>query len=204
MFVILKFVFPIKLIVTKNWYDTESLISRIMVAGAGGGAEWAASIGGNGGGLIGGNSTYTDPDFYTICQGATQTSGKNCTKIADRYAVAGSFGKAGKLPDNITDYGGTGGGGYYGGTTYDYTFAGSGGSSFISGHEGCNAVENNVNEIIHTGQPNHYSGYVFQNTKMIDGNQTMPLIDSLTEEGIHDGFGAFRITSIIFSLSNYY
>ena len=164
MFVILKFVFPIKLIVTKNWYVTESLISRIMVAGAGGGAEWAASIGGNGGGLIGGNSTYTDPDFYTICQGATQTSG------------------------------GTGGGGYYGGTTYDYTFAGSGGSSFISGHEGCNAVENNVNEIIHTGQPNHYSGYVFQNTKMIDGNQTMPLIDSLTEEGIHDGFGAFRIT----------
>ena len=50
---------------------------------------------------------------------------------------------------------------------YDY----NGGSSFISGHDGCNAIDSTSteNNIVHTNQANHYSGYVFTNTKMIDG-----------------------------------
>ena len=46
-----------------------------------------------------------------------------------------------------------------------------GGSSFISGHTGCNAIAetSTSNSITHTGQANHYSGLVFTETKMIDG-----------------------------------
>lgn len=46
-----------------------------------------------------------------------------------------------------------------------------GGSSFISGHEGCDAIkeERIENNIIHTGQSIHYSGLYFTNTLMIDG-----------------------------------
>lgn len=58
------------------------------------------------------------------------------------------------------------GGGYYGGGTGYYAGSGGGGSSFISGYYGCNAIDINGN---HTGQPNHYSGYVFINGYMQQG-----------------------------------
>ena len=60
-----------------------------------------------------------------------------------------------------------GGGGYYGGFGGKHTdgnchmIGGGGGSSFISGHFGSNAVDEDGN---HTGQPNHYSGLTFSNT----------------------------------------
>ena len=46
-----------------------------------------------------------------------------------------------------------------------------GGSSFISGHEGCDAIkeESTENNIIHTGQSIHYLGIYFTNTLMIYG-----------------------------------
>lgn len=49
--------------------------------------------------------------------------------------------------------------------------AGGGGSSFISGHDGCNAIkeESTQTNIIHTGNSIHYSGLYFHNTSIIDG-----------------------------------
>ena len=178
-----------------------------MVAAGGGGAEWTYSIGGNGGELIGNSSISAkaslDPIFYDEkCEGATQTSGTNCVGYTcnNIYHVskAGSFGSAGVLDLNFPDWGGIGGGGYYGGTSYNFSFAGSGGSSFISGHEGCNAL-NKSNGIQHSNTPFHYSGLVFTDTKMIGGNQTMPLPFS-SGKGIWESYegGAFRITLISF------
>ena len=48
---------------------------------------------------------------------------------------------------------------------------GADGSSFISGHNGCDAIkeESTENNIIHTGQSIHYSGLYFTDTVMIDG-----------------------------------
>lgn len=46
------------------------------------------------------------------------------------------------------------GGGYYGGGGTSWHSQGGGGSSFISGHNGCNAI---TEEGIHTGQSVHYS-----------------------------------------------
>ena len=183
-----------------------------MVAAGGGGAEWAGSIGGNGGGLNGGESISSIEPYYPVldekhCPGATQTSGSECSTLNDPNLngwdfdpAKGEFGSAGKpipFPDFHIgdDYGGFGGGGYYGGTSYPYAFAGSGGSSYISGHEGCNSIDSQSTEsnIIHTGNSIHYSGIVFYSTQMISGNETMPLPNSQSSYGIHEGTGAFRI-----------
>ena len=187
----------VRLTYSENWWDNYSLISRIMVAAGGGGAEWSGSFGGNGGGLTGGESI----SYVGHCPGATQTNGSECVSVGQYSSKKGEFGSAGK-PEPITmsieDYGGFGGGGYYGGTSYQYAFAGSGGSSFISGHKGCDAVKDQTEPIEHTGQPNHYSGIVFSDTKMISGNETMPLPNDPTKRDIYSDEGAFRITLIMY------
>ena len=62
-----------------------------------------------------------------------------------------------------------GGGGYYGGdTTTTAPMTTVGGSSFISGHLGCDAITGE-DDRTPTGQPIHYSGKKFTNTIMIDG-----------------------------------
>ena len=97
------------------------------------------------------------------------------------YRVAnakGQFGYGGWGSTTGLSYGVSssgGGGGYYGGghgihpgNTWS---GGGGGSSFISGHNGCNAIASSStqNNITHTGQSVHYSGYKFSDTIMIDG-----------------------------------
>ena len=83
------------------------------------------------------------------------------------------FGYSVKNP--IQNYGTGGGSGYYGGgsglATDNNVDSGAGGSSFISGHNGCDAIkeESTESNIIHTGQSIHYSGLYFTNTLMIDG-----------------------------------
>ena len=200
-----------------NWWDFESLKSRIMVAAGGGGAEWSASIGGNGGGLNGGESISAKTRNGTEiqeqrCPGSSQTSGSACDPLKAYIegtpsfnSSIGEFGSAGKTtyvktPNIPQDYGGFGGGGYYGGTSYEYSFAGSGGSSFISGHEGCNSIDSQSTEtnITHTGDSIHYSRLHFSNTHMISGNASMPLPTSHSNN-IHSETGAFRITLLLVS-----
>ncbi|MDR1226466.1 MAG: hypothetical protein LBK47_06155 [Prevotellaceae bacterium] len=142
------------------WDDTTSLKSRIIVAGGGGGATsndyQLINWGSDGGGLVG----LSQPP-YTY--GGTQTSGFD-------------FGKGGKGTQNLTgiNYGGGGGhgGGYWGGITGSTDIVngvgGAGGSSYISGHPGCNAV-NQTNSKKPLNSPDHYSGNVFTNTVMQDG-----------------------------------
>ncbi len=92
--------------------------------------------------------------------------------------------------------GGGGGGGYFGGTAGSSDQGGGGGSSFISGHNGCNAIgaSSTSFNIIYTGQPNHYSGYVFTNTQMITGNAVMPSHDGLSTMTGNSGNGYAKIT----------
>ncbi len=140
------------------WNNTQSLRARLMVAGGGGGS--LSQKGGASGGLTGYNSKS---DGGAIVAGATQTSG---------YAFGvGQTGGNGSNAGNGAEGNGGGGGGYYGGKAYTgtgrYSNAGAGGgSSFISGHNGCNAINSAGS---HTGQSVHYSGLSFTNTIMIDG-----------------------------------
>ena len=78
-----------------------------------------------------------------------------------------------------------GGSGYYGGETNNVSgkSAGAGGSSYISGHDGCDSIaeESTIKNIIHTGQSIHYSGVKFKDTIMIDGAG----YEWTTEKGIY-------------------
>jgi len=136
-------------LINGNWDSFNSIKSRIMVAGAGG-TYYTTGVAGPGGGLIGydGNGGI----------GGTQTSFGT-----SGYSPQASFG--------IANAGCTGGNGYYPGTGATCANGSGGGSSFISGYSGCNAisVDSTANNVIHTNQPNHYSGKVFTNSIMIDG-----------------------------------
>ena len=196
----------VRLKATKHWYDFESLATRLIVAAGGGSTEWQLSIGGNGGGIEGGSSVSQignfDEGFKTSdpCPGANQTSSRECPPLifdsSYRPTASGGFGYV-EAPDYF-DEGGFGGNGYYGGTSYAYAGGGSGGSSFISGHDGCKAIKDpsqTGNEIVHKEDSIHYSGIYFTNTKMIPGNETMPLPNG--GKGLwNEKNGAFRITCI--------
>ena len=134
------------------WNNFDSLKSRIMVAAGGAGKPaWYGT--GAAGGLSSISTTSAGAE-------ATQTSG---------YAFG--YGAPGTHRATNVEEGGGGGGYYGGGITSGAANRHAGGSSFISGHNGADAIseESTSTNIIHTGQPNHYSGYVFTDTVMIDG-----------------------------------
>lgn len=197
------------------WNNFDSLKSRIIVAGAGGGDQgYSNTSGGAGGGLLGYSGTYggqlTTP--YSIPTGGTQNSGG----IGDATIFSGSNGGFGFGGNGDLDYGGgAGGAGYYGGGgggNYHHVATGGGGSSFISGYSGCNAINtltSTSSNIVHTNNPTlNYDGvnYTFSNAIMIDGagcdwstgsatncgaNQPQP--DGTNAVG-HSGNGYARIT----------
>jgi hypothetical protein len=200
-----------------NWNNFGSLMSRIMVAGGGGGENNYSdkfgpqtTPGGYGGGLQGGIATSRLVKDI-IMSGGTQISGGVTNQYpaqGDSYkGQNGSFGIGG---NSALNYGGGGGSGYYGGAggcnsprnssnsgVSGGEIPGSGGSSFISGYPGCNAISGSSasTNIIHTGSPNHYSGYVFSNMQMIAGDSSMPSPSGGTETG-HTGNGYARITFV--------
>ncbi|MDD3048451.1 MAG: glycine-rich protein [Bacilli bacterium] len=142
------------------------LRDRIMVA-AGGGSGTTAGAGGN---LTGQNGVGSGAGTA-----GTQTAG------GAGYG-GGGFGYGG---------GGCGGGsGYYGGGGGTCATGGGGGSSFISGYTGVDAVDAQGQ---HTGEIEHYSGKVFTSTAMYNGDQAMPGPTGVSEQG-HAGNGWARIT----------
>ena len=161
------------------WNNFDSLKSRIMVAAGGAGSGYYGGViyGGAGGALVGLSGTQSGSGAsHTVATGGTQTSpGLSVNGVAGGSA----FGYAGQTQS----YGTGGGGGYYGGgsghCTSNKVSAGAGGSSFISGHPGCDAIteSSTSSNIVHTGSPNHYSNKVFVDTVMIDGSSSMPTYD---------------------------
>ena len=153
-----------------NWDNFNSLKSRIIVASGAGASGWNA-LGGQAGGLNGYTSTGYNVSTGSnyMGKGALQNfgglGGENNAESNGKFGISGT-----------TSGGVSGGGGYYGGgggygvVNIDHG-AGGGGSSFISGHNGCDAISESSTEtnIIHTGEPFHYSGLKFKNTVMIDG-----------------------------------
>ena len=152
-----------------NTDDKESLISRIMVAGGGGGADSHTSYpnysgdGGNGGTLYGENAQKINSTCYRYGSSGTQTSAGQSIACSSSYTTSdsGYFGRGG------TQSHAGGGGGYYGGGSGGHTSAG-GGSSYISGYAGVNSVKESTT-ITHTNQTIHYSGKYFIGGKMLSG-----------------------------------
>lgn len=194
-----------------TWDDFNGLKSRIMVAAGGGGANfrnqgYGEGNGGAGGAYVGesGVSTnHTNGVGYSISTGATQTAGGMMvfypgTGITSKDPLIGKFGGT-----NIGEQSG-GGSGYYGSANIFHGGAG-GGSSFVSGLYGCDAItgESTENDIVHTGQPNHYSGKIFSNGIMIAGNDSMPNHDGTGTMVGNTGNGYAKISLLSSSPKSY-
>ena len=172
------------------WNDPDSLKSRIMVAAGGAGSAsrgdgYGDGRGGAGGGLIGYDGEYLNHGTYGgYSYGATQTKGGESytNDYMSQNGWHNEYGN-GEFGNAYGRYSVGGGGGYYGGSGI-WHVGGSGGSSFISGHAGSVAIESadsltprkdssgvqctdGTTDILCSY---HYSGRIFTNTTMIDGN----------------------------------
>ena len=147
-----------------KWNSTLGINSRIMVAGGGGSANLTTGgVPGAGGLLIAANGRTSRS------KGGTQTSFENSETVYPSSA----FG--------IANGGCTGGNGYYPGAGAQCAYGSGGGSSFISGYAGVNAITSETNRT-HTNNTLHYSGKYF--------------IDGQMSAGVNEGHGKARISFI--------
>lgn len=195
-----------------------------------GGTLFGAGNGGAGGGLIGSNGTisnykasgsYTSFEYYGLGFGASQNNGgftKSFVSANDELLddsnsiVSGNFGftkpvtttSISSIDFSSSAISGAGGGWFAGGAGFD-TGAG-GGSSYISGHNGCLAIdqastESNIIILDNSDYPNYH----FDNTVMIDGEgylwttekqeqKDMPLYSGKNGDVGNKGDGYVRIT----------
>lgn len=199
--------------VNGNWNSFDSLKSRIMVAAGGGGAydRGEGYGGGNGGpggtlqGINGASTNHTNGYGYGYGKGGTQTAGGLFYWSGPSEMTEGNYNKFSTYTNYVcgyfgaggigVNYQGGGGSGYYGGGGSAHGGAG-GGSSFISGYTGCDAISDSStsNNIIHTGQPNHYSGIIFNNASMKSGSEEMPTHDGQSTMIGNSGDGYAKIT----------
>ena len=154
-----------------TWNDDTSLNSRIMVAAGGSGSAdvWSGLPGGD---LRSSNTNAVGSSSTSVAL-ATQTTGYKFGIGQDGIYVRKNYPLSGA------------GGGYYGGFSTDdgstFDNRGSGGSSFISGFAGVDAITS-ASSRIHTANTIHYSGKYFINSTM--------------ELGANEGNGKATITYI--------
>ena len=173
----------------------DDLLARVLVAGAGGGAQGRTSSsyradGGYGGGESGGDGEYYNGNSSTVYngKGGTQTEGGACGTYSTYPAQAGSFGQggdAGRYSSTTYRGSGGGGGGWYGGGGGAYRYAGGGGGS---GYVWSSATQANA--------PDGFlltSDYYLTNTQNVGGNQTFAQPDGTSGVG-REGDGYIRIT----------
>lgn len=218
-------------LVSGAWNNFDSLKSRIMVAGGGGGANYRNSTsatdlilygsgdGGAGGCLNGDDSScsgfseqyqassgYTSFDSHDLTTGATQTSGgiqtrTNTANTTPENISSGTFGSINSLAKQSGF-----GGGWYSGAGARHGGA-SGGSSYISGHNGCRAIsQGSTSDAITHQAGSEYVDFVFNNTLMIDGDGNKWTTEKTNEKVImpnngitnveigNDGNGYARVT----------
>ena len=201
-----------------TWNDDSSLKSRIMVAAGGGGANFRNQGYGEGNGGAGGtlqgvkgsealvSDSYFRSDYasgYSLGTGGTQTSAgqeeQHFLNGQINYIKAENTG-FGEGKTNGSQSGG--GSGYYGGGSNGHGGAG-GGSSYVSGYVGCVAIASASSLTPKSGCTDgttniecsyHYSGKVFQNAKMIAGNEKMPNHDGTGTMTGNSGNGYAKIS----------
>lgn len=169
-----------------NIRDTNSLLSRIIVAGGGGSAGYDVSNNAANGGA-GGGTTGQDGLSNRVYHG---TGGKQTTfgtggssEEPNRYSVQAKFG-CGASASNSTDVALGGGGGWYGGGLH--CDSAGGGSGYV---------------YTPTTASNYPSGcllnsaYYLSNAQTIAGNQSFSSPTGGTETG-HSGNGYVRITKL--------
>lgn len=169
-----------------NIRDTNSLLSRIIVAGGGGSAGYDVRNNAANGGA-GGGTTGQDGLSNRVYHG---TGGKQTTfgtggssEEPNRYSVQAKFG-CGASASNSTDVAPGGGGGWYGGGLHCDSAGGGSGYVYTS-----------------ATASNYPSGcllnstYYLSNAQTIAGNKSFPSPTGSTETG-HSGNGHVKITKL--------
>lgn len=169
-----------------NIRDTNSLLSRIIVAGGGGSAGYDVSNNAANGGA-GGGTTGQDGLSNRVYHG---TGGKQTTfgtggssEEPNRYSVQAKFG-CGASASNSTDVAPGGGGGWYGGGLHCDSAGGGSGYVYTS--------------VTASNYPNGCllnSSYYLSNAQTIAGDQSFPAPSGSTETG-HSGNGHVKITKL--------
>lgn len=169
-----------------NIRDTNSLLSRIIVAGGGGSAGYDVRNNAANGGA-GGGTTGQDGLSNRVYHG---TGGKQTTfgtggssEEPNRYSVQAKFG-CGASASNSTDVAPGGGGGWYGGGLHCDSAGGGSGYVYTS------ATASNYPSGCLLN-----SAYYLSNAQTIAGNQSFPSPTGGTETG-HSGNGYVRITKL--------
>ena len=214
-----------RLLKGNSWDSFDSLKSRIMVAGGGGGPVSVSSerllevyepLDGQAEAL----PKWSLVPGRTFCYKASISAdgiylfSKDPPSGDDRYSpvgdemISGSFGKGAEgsiYRYNLHSIGG-GGGGWYGGcagSTYyadsytwirSYGASATGGTSYISGHDGCYAIDQTSSEgnISHLST-SEFSGYVFHDTTILAGYD----IGAAQANPDSSGNGYARITYVV-------
>ena len=157
-----------------------------------------------GGSLSGFSGTNSGPDGIAATPGVQTSCGKAGTGCHSYGYKRIGFGIVEFQTRDGSLSMGSAGNGYYSGGVGNHgdgtVGVGATGSCFISGHPGCDAIQESSTEnaIVHTGQPIHYSGLVFTDTEMIDGQSRMPSPFGGTDEIGHSGDGACIVTQLSF------
>lgn len=169
-----------------NIRDTNSLLSRIIVAGGGGSAGYDVSNNAANGGA-GGGTTGQDGLSNRVYHG---TGGKQTTfgtggssDEPNRYSVQAKFG-CGASASNSTYVAPGGGGGWYGGGLHCDSAGGGSGYVYTS-----STAKNYPSGCLLN------STYYLSNAQTIAGNQSFPSPTGGTETG-HSGNGYVRITKL--------
>ncbi len=145
-------------------------------------------------GGYGGELTGSDGKGSYYGFGATQTAGGRANSGMTKET--GKFGKGGEGDNNGFGSNGGGGGWYGGGTSNRQHGGGGGGSSYVSGYDGCKAINQSSSESNPTHlETSEYEGYVFTSPVIIAGDSEMPAPNGGTEIG-HKGDGHARITFV--------
>ena len=131
---------------------TDSLYSRVIIAGGGGGhGSDGCAAGGVGGGLSGGGSAGQG-SCGTQAGGGTQLDAGAYGQYGNALGNKGKFGRGANAPSTGGSYyGGGGGGGFYGGgsgSTAGWSNGGGGGSGYVYTTETASSVERNTNWLL--------------------------------------------------------
>ena len=198
------------------WNEIDSLKSRIMVAAGGGGGSKRSlapiAYGGPGGGLVADSVTV-----YGTAKGGTQISG-GAGAVRSYNGGPGSFAQGGTGNSGSSGYSAGGGGGWYGGgggavdDGSDDDGSGAGGSSYISGHAGCIAIDSTGKPVASTYSKIEdsisFTNMKFTATHMIDGagyewtttkssiSSGMPTFNGIGTMNGNSGNGMAKITLI--------
>ncbi|MBE6161076.1 MAG: hypothetical protein E7158_02490 [Firmicutes bacterium] len=179
-------------------FGTNSVYSRILIAGGGGGhGSDGCAFGGVGGGQNGGGKNGQG-SCGTNAGGGTQTQGGTYGITGGARGATGRFAVGAAGPNSGGGYyGGGGGGGFYGGgsgATSGWSSGGGGGSGFIYNEESYAIVTDLLSETFGGGKWLVSEDYLLTDAQTYSGSESFPNTAHTGNETGHGGDGYVKLS----------